>query len=225
MPKTTFVFDAYGTLFDVGAAARQQAERSTRADLREKAASLAEYWRHKQLQYSWLRAITGAHTPFWTVTQDALDWALEKTGLDGDAALREELLQLYWGLSAYPEVPEVLSALKARGHKTAILSNGSPDMLAGAVDNSGIGELLDAVISVEDVGVFKPNFQVYALVPQQMGCRVEEVMFVSSNGWDASCAAGFGFTSAWINRSGEPMDRLPWTPAHHFSTLTPLAQM
>jgi len=225
MTITTCVFDAYGTLFDVGAAARNAATQPGREKLAEKAAELAEHWRLKQLQYSWLRAVTGDYTSFWEVTQNGLDWALEKTGLDGDMELREVLLALYWELSAYKEVPMMLAKLKAAGKKTAILSNGSPDMLEGAVDFAGIGIYLDAVISVEDVGIFKPAPKVYELVEQQMGCTRDEVLFVSSNGWDAACAAGFGFQTAWVNRAGEPMDRLPWTPAHTLSDLTTIPEL
>jgi len=225
MTITTCVFDAYGTLFDVGAAARNAATQPGREKLAEKAAELAEHWRLKQLQYSWLRAVTGDYTSFWEVTQNGLDWALEKTGLDGDMELREVLLALYWELSAYKEVPMMLAKLKAAGKKTAILSNGSPDMLEGAVDFAGIGIYLDAVISVEDVGIFKPAPKVYELVEQQMGCSRDEVLFVSSNGWDAACATGFGFQTAWVNRAGEPMDRLPWTPAHTLSDLTTIPEL
>ena len=225
MTITTCVFDAYGTLFDVGAAARNAATQPGREKLAEKAAELAEHWRLKQLQYSWLRAVTGDYTSFWEVTQNGLDWALEKTGLDGDMELREVLLALYWELSAYKEVPMMLAKLKAAGKKTAILSNGSPDMLEGAVDFAGIGIYLDAVISVEDVGIFKPAPKVYELVEQQMGCPRDEVLFVSSNGWDAACATGFGFQTAWVNRAGEPMDRLPWTPAHTLSDLTTIPEL
>jgi len=225
MTITTCVFDAYGTLFDVGAAARNAATQPGREKLAEKAAELAEHWRLKQLQYSWLRVVTGDYTSFWEVTQNGLDWALEKTGLDGDMELREVLLALYWELSAYKEVPMMLAKLKAAGKKTAILSNGSPDMLEGAVDFAGIGIYLDAVISVEDVGIFKPAPKVYELVEQQMGCTRDEVLFVSSNGWDAACATGFGFQTAWVNRAGEPMDRLPWTPAHTLSDLTTIPEL
>jgi len=225
MTITTCVFDAYGTLFDVGAAAREAAAQPGREKLAAKAGELAEHWRQKQLQYSWLRAVTGDYTSFWDVTENGLDWALEKTGLDGDLELREGLLALYWELSAYKEVPFMLAKLKAAGKKTAILSNGSPDMLAGAVDSAGIGIYLDKVISVEDVGIFKPAPQVYELVEQQMGCARDEVLFVSSNGWDAACATGFGFTTAWVNRAGDPMDRLPWTPAHSLSDLTTIPEI
>ncbi|WP_170761544.1 haloacid dehalogenase type II [Ruegeria lacuscaerulensis] len=225
MPITTCVFDAYGTLFDVAAAARQAAAEPGFEALQHKWPDLAKHWRLKQLQYTWLRAITDAHTDFWDVTQDGLDWALEATGLQGDATLRQRLLDLYWELQAYAEVPEMLAALKAGGLQTAILSNGSPPMLDGAVQSAGIGAVLDDVLSVETVGVFKPHPYVYDLVQQRFGCPRDEVLFVSSNGWDAAGASGYGFVSAWVNRAGEPMDRLPWKPAHVLSDLTTIPQM
>ena len=154
MPITTCVFDAYGTLFDVAAAARALAGEPGREKFAEKWPKIAEIWRLKQLQYTWLRATAGVHTDFWSVTRDGLDYALEAVG-GVSAEERDRLLELYWGLAAFPEVPEMLAELKARGFKTAILSNGSPDMLDGAVDSAGIGDSLDAVLSVESVGVFK----------------------------------------------------------------------
>lgn len=219
MPITTCVFDAYGTLFDVTSAARQAAHEPGQALLAENWQKLAAHWRTKQLQYTWLRAVTGAHADFWTVTQQGLDWALEATGLHGDPALRERLLALYWELAAYPEVPAMLRALKEAGKTTAILSNGSPAMLKGAVDSAAVGDWLDDILSVESVGVFKPHASVYDLVGKRFGCPKEEVLFVSSNGWDAGCATGYGFTTAWVNRAGEPVDRLPWQPRHEMTDL------
>lgn len=225
MPITTCVFDAYGTLFDVAAAARQAAAEPAFAAIKDDWPAIADHWRLKQLQYTWLRAVADAHTDFWEVTQNGLDWALEKTGHNGDPALRERLLALYWELQAYPEVPQMLTALKDAGMNTAILSNGSPDMLQGAVDSAGIGSVLDVSLSVESVGVFKPHASVYDLVGQYFGCVKSEVLFVSSNGWDAAAATGYGFTTAWVNRAGEPMDRLPWTPAHVLSDLTGIPKL
>lgn len=213
MPITTCVFDAYGTLFDVAAAARRAAAEPGREAFVETWPALAATWRLKQLQYTWLRAAAGVHTDFWSITRDGLDYALEAHGI-ADEELRERLLRLYWELDAYGEVPGMLTALKEQGRATAILSNGSPAMLGGAVEAAGIGGLLDAVLSVETVGVFKPDPAVYALVGEHFGCPRREVLFVSSNGWDACAAAGFGFHSVWANRAGEPVDRLPWRPAH-----------
>jgi len=225
MPITTCVFDAYGTLFDVAAAARQAAAKPEYPQLQDTWMALANHWRLKQLQYTWLRAITDTHTDFWEVTQNGLDWALEATGLAGDAALRKRLLDLYWELQAYPEVPTMLQALKDGGMNTAILSNGSPDMLNGAVQSAGVGNVLDDVLSVQDVGIFKPDARVYDLVGQRFGCARNEVLFVSSNGWDAAGASGYGFVTAWVNRAGEPMDRLPWTPAHVLPDLTTIPEL
>lgn len=215
MATTTFVFDAYGTLFDVSAAARELAAEPGREEFATHWPKVAEVWRAKQLQYTWIRAITNAHTDFWEVTQNALDNALDVVKLNAPEhwELRERLLQLYWELSAYPEVPKALQELKDAGMNTAILSNGSPKMLDGAVQNAGIAHLLDDVLSVEDVGIFKPAHQVYELVTKRFDCQPEEVIFVSSNGWDAAGAAGFGFRSCWVHRnSGEQVDRLPWKP-------------
>lgn len=225
MPIKTCIFDAYGTLFDVAAAARQAATEPEFPQLIDTWPTLAEHWRQKQLQYTWLRAITGDHTDFWTVTRDGLDWALEKTQLSGNAALRERLLQLYWELQAFPEVPEMLAALKRAGLTTAILSNGSPDMLAGAVASAGIGDRLDDVLSVEDVGIYKPAAAVYDLVQDRFGGERSEILFVSSNGWDAASAAGYGFDAVWVNRSGEPIDRLPATPKHILTNLAAIPEL
>jgi len=220
MPITTCVFDAYGTLFDVAAAAREAAREPAFAAIADTWPQLAEYWRLKQLQYSWLRAVTGAHDDFWQVTQEGLDWSLEKMGVADDPALRERLLALYWELQAFAEVPAMLRALKDGGLNTAILSNGSPAMLDGAVQSAGISDLLDVSLSVESVGVFKPHVSVYDLVGQHYGCAKDEVLFVSSNGWDAAAATGYGFTTAWVNRGGDPVDRLPWKPAHQLRDLS-----
>ena len=218
MAITTCVFDAYGTLFDVAAAARKAAARPDNFEISKNWAKLANDWRLKQLQYSWLRVITDAHTDFWEVTQNGLDWAMEANGLS-DTRLRAELLELYWNLEAYPEVPKMLVDLKDAGLQTAILSNGSPDMLEGAVSSAGVGDHFDAVLSVESVGIFKPDRRIYDLVGGHFNCAADEVLFVSSNGWDAAAASGYGFTTAWVNRSGEPMDRLPWTPQHQLTNL------
>lgn len=225
MPITTCVFDAYGTLFDVAAAARQAAAEPGFEALQDKWPEVANHWRLKQLQYTWLRAVADAHADFWDVTQDGLEWALEATGLLGDAKLRQRLLDLYWELQTYPEAPAMLAALKAAGLQTAILSNGSPPMLDGAVQSAGIGDVLDDVLSVESVGVFKPHVRVYDLVQERFGCARDEVLFVSSNGWDAAGASGYGFVTAWVNRADEPMDRLPWTPAHVLPDLTTIPEL
>ena len=211
MPITTAVFDAYGTLFDVAGAARLAAEAPDGAALRQVWPHLAAEWRRKQLEYSWLRAITGDHAPFDDVTADSLDWAMAAQGLD-DPALRARLLALYDHLPAYPEVPATLRALHTKGITCAILSNGTPAMLRTATTTAGIADAFAAVLSVETVGVYKPHRAVYAMVETALGVAPSQVAFVSSNGWDIAGAAGFGFRTAWINRAGVPVDRLPHRP-------------
>lgn len=202
---TTCIFDAYGTLFDVASAARAVGDK--RADFAPHWMRVATTWRLKQLQYTWLRRITDQHKDFWIVTQDGLDFALEESGLD-DPDLRAALLALYWELAAYPEVPAMLSTLKAAGYNMGILSNGSPDMLNFAVQSAALGDVLDAVISVEDIKVFKPDMAVYRLVVDRFECTPDQVLFVSSNGWDVAGSAAFGFNTLWVNRAAEPQDRL-----------------
>lgn len=221
MPVKVCVFDAYGTLFDVAAAARACAAEPGREAFAEKWVEVAETWRLKQLQYTWLRALTNDHADFWTVTGESLDFALEATGL-AEPALRERLLQLYFELEAYPEVPAMLKALKDQGRALAILSNGEPNMLAAAAKSAGVDGMLDEILSVESVGIFKPHPAVYELVTQRFDCRREEVVFVSSNGWDACSAAAFGFHTVWVNRRGEPVDRLAAKP---HEILTDLADL
>jgi 2-haloacid dehalogenase len=224
MPITTCIFDAYGTLFDVAAAAREAAAEPGNESFAEHWVEIAKLWRLKQLQYTWLRAAAGVHQDFWSVTQDSLDYALEERVLD-DPKLRARLLDLYWRLSAYPEAPDVLRALKGAGMATGILSNGTPGMLEGAVAAAGIADALDACLSVQSVGVYKPAPAVYGLVTRHFGCPSREVLFVSSNCWDACAGAGFGFLSVWVNRAGEPMDRLPWRPRHVLSDLRPIPHL
>ncbi|WP_333712348.1 haloacid dehalogenase type II [Yoonia sp.] len=224
MPITTYVFDAYGTLFDVNAAAQAAAAEPEHAVLRDIWPKLAFDWRRKQLEYTWLRAVADRHCDFWAVTEDGLDWALAAQGLD-DPATRTRLLELYRELAAYPEVPAMLAALKAAGKQTAILSNGSPAMLAAAVASAGIGQQLDALLSVESVGVFKPHAKVYDMVEVHFGCARGEVLFVSSNGWDAAGAAGYGFQTAWVNRAGDPVDNLYARPQHILPDLTTIPEI
>ena len=210
------VFDAYGTLFDVHSAAAH-----CRGDLGDKADAVSQTWRSKQLEYSWLRSLMGRHADFWRVTGDALDYALDAHGID-DAALRKRLMDCYLELDAYPDVGDVLDHLKGAGVKCAILSNGSPDMLDAAVRNAGIGARLDAVLSVEEVGVFKPHPSVYQLAVDRLGVAAERVAFQSSNAFDATGAAVFGFRVVWINRFGQRPERLPGVADAELATLTEL---
>lgn len=210
MPIRTVVFDAYGTLFDVAGAARIAA--ADTPALVSLWPQLAEDWRRKQLEYSWLRTILGQHADFATVTGDALDYAMALHGID-DPALRDRLMALYDRLPAYPEVPQVMARLKSLRVPRAILSNGSPAMLEAAVASAGLEGSFDALLSVEAVAVYKPMQIVYDLVLERFLARPEDVLFVSSNGWDISGAATFGFRTLWVNRAGLPVDRLPARPA------------
>jgi 2-haloacid dehalogenase len=210
------VFDAYGTLFDYASAAA-----GCRDALGGKMERLTILWRDKQLQYAWLRSLQGRHAGFWQVTGDALDYAMETLGID-DAPLRERLMNLYLKLDAFPEVPDMLRRLKATRLKTAILSNGSPEMLDAIVGNAKIGALLDAVLSVEDVGVYKPHPKVYQLAVDRLGVAAQEIIFLSSNAWDAHAASAFGMRVAWCNRYGQHRERLPGKPDHEIRTLAEL---
>src|SRR6266852_3580753 len=188
------VFDAYGTLFDFNSAARQAAD-----TLGTSWQALSDLWRSKQLQYTWLRSLMGRHIDFWKLTGDALDYAMASLKID-DPALRERLMSLYLALDAYPEVAEMLRSLAASGRRRAILSNGAPAMLEAAVSNARIGDLLDAVLSVEEVGIYKPDPRVYQLAVSRLDVAAHEICFVSSNSWDAYAAKAFGMRVAWCNR-------------------------
>ncbi|MFO1057741.1 MAG: haloacid dehalogenase type II [Dongiaceae bacterium] len=216
------VFDAYGTLLDVDAAARRH-----RAALGSQEAALSQLWRRKQLEYSWLRSLMGRHADFLQVTGEALDFALDELrigdGPEDRAELRARLLETYRRLDAYPEVAGALGAVRRLGLGTAILSNGTPDMLAEAVGTAGIGTLLDAILSAETVGTFKPHPSVYGLATRRFDCAPAAIAFVSSNGWDAAGAAAFGFHTVWINRRGAVREHLPAGPAAALPDLAGLA--
>lgn len=198
MALPAFVFDAYGTLFDVNAAiARYRQEVGPDAD------RVSELWRSKQLEYTWTLTLAGRYAEFWSLTQQALDFALARVS-SVDKRLKPKLLDAHFELGAYPDARDVLRELKRRGHRTAILSNGSPQMLDAAVAAASIGPDLDFVLSVDRIRMYKPRPEVYALVPQITGIAPDEVVFVSSNRWDVMGAAAFGFRTAWINRANVP---------------------
>jgi len=210
------VFDAYGTLFDFASAAK-----SCRDVLGEAIDPLTTLWRDKQLQYTWLRALEGRHADFWQVTSDALDFALETLALD-KPGLRNRLMNLYLTLEPFPEVPDVLARLKKAGMRTAILSNGSPDMLDAVVQASRLGMLIDAVFSVEAVGVYKPHPKVYQLAADRLGIAASAIAFQSSNAWDAYAASAFGMQVVWCNRYGQRPERLPGKPDRMVRSLAEL---
>jgi 2-haloacid dehalogenase len=201
-----FVFDAYGTLFDVHtAAARHQAAIGANWD------RLSQIWRSKHLEYTWIHALTGRHTTFWQLAERSLDYAIAMIG-GLPAGLKYELLAAYRTLPAYPEVPEVISALKQRGAKLAILTNGDLDMIRDAVASAGLTGLFDALITVHEAGVFKPDPRVYALACNRLGVQPGQISFQSSNRWDVAGGKAFGFHCVWINRAGAP-DEYPDMPA------------
>lgn len=208
------VFDAYGTLLDTSAAVRR-----LQSEIGDGWEGFAALWRTKQIEYTWLRSLMGAYADFREVTRNALDFAMDTFRVD-DPALADRLMTLYDRLDAYPEVPEVLRSLRSAGKNTAILSNGSPGMLHSAVGAAGITELLDDVLSVDTLQVYKPDPRVYALATGRFGVQPHEVAFFSSNAWDAAGAAQFGFRVIWVNRAGQKPERLPAGPEFQVKDLS-----
>jgi 2-haloacid dehalogenase len=210
------VFDAYGTLFDFNSAAS-----SARDELGDDWQRLSDLWRLKQLQYTWLRGLAQHHADFRQVTGDALDFALATLKIERPG-LRDRLMDLYLRLGTYPEVLAMLRELKAHGMKLAILSNGTPSMLAAVVENSWLDGVFDAVLSVEEVGVFKPHPSVYRLAAERLQIAPARICFLSSNGWDAFSAKAFGFQVIWCNRFGQAAERIPATPDGEIADLSAL---
>jgi len=215
--SSIFVFDAYGTLFDVHAAiARFRGQAGPDAD------RMSEIWRTKQLEYTWTLTLAGHYVEFWTLTERALNFALARVP-SVPKALKPQLLDAYFKLDAFPDARAALRALKERGKKTGILSNGSPAMLKGAVDNAGIGGDLDAVLSVDVLKMFKPRPEVYALVTDHYKCVAGDVTFVSSNRWDVMAGISVGFRALWVNRAQMPDEYPEFPPKQILSDLSSLA--
>ncbi|MGH7315188.1 MAG: haloacid dehalogenase type II [Candidatus Rokuibacteriota bacterium] len=206
-----FVFDAYGTLFDVHSVV--EAGRAVTDD----PLALSLLWRQKQLEYTWLRSLMERYEDFWVVTGQALRYALRRLGITATEAQVEALMEAYLALLPFPEVPSALRALA--GTPLAILSNGSPRMLDGAVRSSGLGGVFDHVLSVDAVAVYKPSPRVYELAPRALGVPPDEIVFVSSNGWDVAGAAAFGFRTCWCNRANAPAEELEATPDYEVDRL------
>lgn len=198
-PKV-IAFDAYGTLFDVHSAVQRLASR-----IGPEAAAFSALWRQKQLEYSWILSLAGQYRDFWQLTQEALDYAFASFPAV-DQALRPELLAAYRSLSAYPEARGVLERLRASGFSTCILSNGEPGMLADAVASAGLGDVLDAVVSVDAVRVFKTAPATYQMVCNRFGVAAADMLLVSSNRWDVAGAVAFGALAIWVNRAGLPRE-------------------
>jgi 2-haloacid dehalogenase len=216
---SVYVFDAYGTLFNVHAAlARHRAATGPDAE------RFSEIWRTKQLEYAWTLTLAGHYTDFWTLTERALDYAFDRVPTVS-RALRTKLLDAYLTLDAFADARAALTELKARGRRIAILSNGTPDMLEAAVQASGIAPLCDAVLSVDVVRMYKPRPEVYALVTDRFGVEPGEVVFVSSNRWDIMGAASFGFRAVWVNRARMPQEYPDEQPIRVVSDLSALASV
>jgi 2-haloacid dehalogenase len=201
------VFDAYGTLLDVRSATARLSH-----EMHGKAEQVGALWRQRQLEYTWLRSLMGRHGDFWAVTRDALDHAFGALELLDNDDLKNRLMDAYLSLDAYPDVAPVLAELRRAGLRTAILSNGTPAMLTAGMRSAGIGDSLDAVLSIEDVGIYKPHPSVYQLACDRLGLERDGICFVSSNGWDVAGAATFGFQTVWLNRFDQERDRLPGEP-------------
>jgi 2-haloacid dehalogenase len=213
------VFDAYGTLFDFNSAAS-----AARGELAENWQRVSDLWRQKQLQYTWLRGLAGHHADFWQVTGDALEFTLATLRIERPG-LHARLMDLYLRLATFPEVPETLRRLKATGRKLAILSNGTPAMLDAVVHSAGLEKLFDAVLSVEDVGVYKPHPSVYGLACDRLEIAPSRICFLSSNAWDAFSAKAFGMRVVWCNRYGQAPERIPASPDGEIAELGALPDL
>jgi 2-haloacid dehalogenase len=217
--SSVFIFDAYGTLFDVHAAiARHRQLVGPDAD------RVSASWRSKQLEYSWTLTLSGHYADFWVLTERALDYALAQAP-QVDKAVKPKLLESYFKLDAFPDARTALKSLKAKGHKTGILSNGSPAMLKGAVEAAGIGGDLDARLSVDNLKMYKPRQEVYRLATDHFKCKPAEVAFASSNRWDIMGAVRAGFRTFWINRANMPGEYEDFPPTQTLSNLNALSDI
>ncbi len=214
------VFDAYGTLFNVATPVEKLS-----STIGDKASEVAQLWRQKQLEYTWLRSLMGVHADFWTVTREALDYTLEVHDIN-EPGLADELMTLYLKLDAYDDVASTLQALRAKGKRCAILSNGSPSMLDAALRHAGLDKLFEHILSVEDVGIYKPSRRVYRLAMQKLGIQdTPSICFISANSWDAQAAAQFGYQVVRLARQPSFNDRLPGKPAAIITTLNQLLEL
>jgi len=213
LPKA-FVFDAYGTLFDVHSVI--EAGRAVTADPQ----ALSTLWRQKQLEYTWLRSLMGRYEDFWAVTEAALRFALRRLGIAAADAQVQALMDAYLSLACFPEVKAALASLK--GARLGILSNGSPRMLEAAVRSSGLTASLEHVLSVDAVKTYKPSPKVYDLGPRAFELAADEMLFVSSNAWDVAGAKAFGFLTCWCNRANAPMEELGLTADYEVTRLDEL---
>ena len=215
MKPKAIVFDAYGTLFDVNSAAER-----CKSKLGNKWESFANFWRTTQLEYTWLRSLMKKHKDFWQVTEDSLDKSMKVFNIDNN--LKNELLNLYKILSPYPEVKKVLTDLKKRKFKLAILSNGTPKLLEELVKNNNLNNLFDDLFSIEEVKIYKPDSRVYDLPVEKYNIKPNEIIFLSANTWDVSGGGNYGYNSIWVNRNKSHFDNLDYLPKYEIGNLTQL---
>ena len=215
MKPKAIVFDAYGTLFDVNSAAEK-----CKSKIGNKWESFANFWRTTQLEYTWLRSLMKKHKDFWQVTEDSLDKSMKVFNID--SGLKNELLNLYKILSPYPEVKKVLTILKEKKLKLAILSNGTPKLLQELVKSNNLNNLFDDLFSVEEVKIYKPDYRVYDLPIKKYQIKPEEITFLSANTWDVSGGGNYGYNSVWVNRNKSHFDNLDYHPKNEIGNLTQL---
>ena len=215
MKPKAIVFDAYGTLFDVNSAAEK-----CKNKIGSKWEDFSNFWRTTQLEYTWLRSLMKKHKDFWKVTEDSLDKSMKVFGIE--SSLKNELLNLYKILSPYPEVKSVLTNLKEKKFKLAILSNGTPKLLEELVRSNNLNNLFDDLFSVEEVEIYKPDSKVYDLPIKKYKIKPEEITFLSANTWDVSGGGNYGYNSVWVNRDKSHFDNLDYYPKNEIGNLTQL---
>ena len=218
MDTKAIVFDAYGTLFDVNSAAEKCKDK-----IGDKWESFANYWRTTQLEYTWLRSLMKRHKDFWGVTEDSLDKSMKVYKIDN--SMRNELLDLYRVLSTFPEVKEILNTLKKKKFRLSILSNGTPNLLNELVKSNNLDGFFDEIFSIEQVGIYKPDFKVYEMPIKKYQIKKNEVAFLSSNTWDISGAGNYGYNSVWVNRNNSIFDNLDYHPKNQVYDLRGLIEI
>ena len=212
------IFDAYGTLFDVNSAAEKCKDK-----IGDKWEPFANFWRTTQLEYTWLRSLMGKHKDFWQVTEDSLDKSMKAFNID--SSMKNELLNLYKILSPYKEVSETLKALKEKKFKLAILSNGTPSLLNELVKSNNLNDLFDDIFSIEEVGVYKPDFKVYDIPVKKYKIKKGEIAFLSANTWDVSGGGNYGYQAIWVNRNNNIFDNLDYKPTNEIKSLKELTNL
>ena len=209
------IFDAYGTLFDVNSAAEK-----CKGKIGDKWENFANYWRTTQLEYTWLRSLMKRHKNFWQVTEDSLDKSMKAYKID--SSMRSELLDLYKILSTFEEVPRVLKLLKKKDYKLGILSNGTPSLLDELVNSNNLKNIFDDIFSIEEVGIYKPDSQVYDMPINKYEIQKNEVVFLSANTWDVAGGGNYGYNSIWVNRNNNIFDNLDYKPKKEVKNLNKL---